>query len=174
MDARKESLTIQGEFLAELMAELATADTETGPVLDPFAAGLILRRSFIFEGQRARLFDSAAQRILDSNQVSDRVEMKPLAPVNTRPDAGPTREERQEAAAALREEVAEALAGETVTQVRRGEDGRRVVSVSIPVRRVRAPLGVITLEAGDFNEVLSAQRRALLPFILVAVAVSLL
>jgi two-component system sensor histidine kinase ChvG len=55
-----------------------------------------------------------------------------------------------------------------------GETGERVVSVSIPIRRVRAPLGVLTIEAGDFNEVLAAQRRTLIPFILVAVAVSLL
>jgi two-component system sensor histidine kinase ChvG len=52
--------------------------------------------------------------------------------------------------------------------------GERVVSVSIPIRRVRAVLGVLTLEAGDYNEVLARQRRALLPFIFVAVGVSLL
>ncbi len=58
--------------------------------------------------------------------------------------------------------------------VRRSEGGDRVVSVSIPVRHVRQVLGVLTLEAGDVDETLAAQRRALMPFALVALAVNLL
>jgi len=48
-----------------------------------------------------------------------------------------------------------------------------VVSVSIPIQNVQAVLGVLTLEAGDVDEIVAAQRRALLPFVLIAIAVSL-
>src|SRR5207249_11263561 len=53
-------------------------------------------------------------------------------------------------------------------------DGSRVVSVSIPIRRVRAVLGVLTLEAADIDAVTAAQRTALVPPALTAVGVALL
>ena len=48
-----------------------------------------------------------------------------------------------------------------------------MVSVSIPIQHVEAVLGVLTLEAGDVDQIIAAQRRALIPFILIAIAVSL-
>jgi two-component system sensor histidine kinase ChvG len=54
------------------------------------------------------------------------------------------------------------------------ESGERVVSVSIPIQHVRAVLGVLTLEAGDVDEIIAAERRALLPFILVAITATLI
>ena len=61
----------------------------------------------------------------------------------------------------LTAEVANALAGQSQQTLRRNEEGDRVVSVSIPVRHVSQVLGVLTLEAGDVDEILGAQRRAL-------------
>ena len=80
----------------------------------------------------------------------------------------------ERASEALLSEVELALDGEPQANVRRSEDGDRVVSVSIPVRHVQQVLGVLTLEAGDVDEILGAQRRALTPFALVALAVNLL
>ncbi len=77
------------------------------------------------------------------------------------------------ARAALKREVDRALQGYKVAGVRRTQTGERVVSVSIPVQRVQAVLGVLTLEAGDVDKIIAAQRVALLPFILVAVGVNL-
>ena len=171
--ARVESLTVQGRFLAEVLAKNATYG-EPEPTFDPFAAGDELQQNFIFDDQRARLFDLHGHLVIDSNAVSDSIEVRPLPKLGSRPPAEPSREVLERARQALAREHAAARAGEIHTQVRRSETGRRVVSVSIPVRHVRAVLGVLTLEAGDFNEVLAAQRRALLPFVLVAVAVSLL
>jgi two-component system, OmpR family, sensor histidine kinase ChvG len=48
-----------------------------------------------------------------------------------------------------------------------------VVSVSIPIQHVKAVLGVLTLEAGDVDQIVAAQRLALLPFIFIAVLVAL-
>jgi len=176
VDARKESLATQGRFLAELLAQFATEDAPdgSGPRLDPFLAGDILRDAFIFEGQRARVFDRELRLIISSPQVSDTIEIRPLPPVGAPPERPPSPRDFEASRRVLEAELRAARAGDIVTQVRRNEAGERVVSVSIPIRRVRAVLGVLTLEGGDYNEVLARQRRALLPFILVAVAVSLL
>jgi two-component system sensor histidine kinase ChvG len=73
----------------------------------------------------------------------------------------------------LRAELRQALAGRRWSGVRMGEDGKRVVSVSIPIQRVQAVLGVLTLEASDVDEIVARERAALIPFILIAIAVTL-
>jgi two-component system sensor histidine kinase ChvG len=174
VDAREESLTIQGRFLVELIAAFATYE-DPSQGFDQFTAADILQRSFIFEDQRARLTDGQGRLVIDSNTVTNVIERRPLPPVSADAPAGPSAEDVARARTAFELEARQARStGEIVTAVRRSELGERVVSVSIPIRRVRAPLGVLTIEAGDFNEVLAAQRRNLIPFILVAVGVSLL
>ena len=79
----------------------------------------------------------------------------------------------EKASAALTNEVAQALRGTMVAGTRMSENGDRVVSVSIPIQHVRAVLGVLTLEAGDVDSIIAAERRALLPFILVAISATL-
>ena len=79
----------------------------------------------------------------------------------------------EEARAARGREVAKALLGQHVAGLRRDEDGRRVVSVSIPIQNVQQILGVLTLEANDVDEIIARERAALIPFILIAMAVSL-
>jgi len=170
--ARQESLTVQGQLIAELIARAAT-EGEPQPAFDPFDASEILRREFIPQGQRARLFDADGSLVLDSYLVSDAVDVEPLPPVGMG-EPGPPRRTLEKAQAALRRETAAAQAGEPFSQVRLTESGERVVSVSLPIRHVKAVLGVLTLEASDFDDIVAAQRRALLPFILVAVGVSLL
>lgn len=174
VDAREESLTIQGRFLVELIAAFATYE-DPSQGFDQFTAADILQRSFIFEDQRARLTDGQGRLVIDSNTVTNVIERRPLPPVTSAAPPRPSASDVARARAAFELEVRQARStGDTVTAVRRSELGERVVSVSIPIRRVRAPLGVLTIEAGDFNEVLAAQRRNLIPFILVAVGVSLL
>jgi two-component system sensor histidine kinase ChvG len=73
----------------------------------------------------------------------------------------------------LQAEVAHALAGQRWAGMRTGEDGKRVVSVSIPIQRVQAVLGVLTLEANDVDAIIARERAALIPFILIAIAVTL-
>jgi two-component system sensor histidine kinase ChvG len=48
-----------------------------------------------------------------------------------------------------------------------------VVSVSIPIQHVQAVLGVLTLEASDVDEIIARERMALIPFILIAMTVTL-
>jgi len=182
VEARQESLTSQAELLANVLGELGITQGEPLPVLDKFQAYRWMVDTFIPEGQRARLFDGDGVLIADSYEVSDTIPGQALAPAQAAgtplPDTAKAREvESATLRRATQELVAEterALTGKPQATVRLSEDGKRVISVSIPVRHVQKILGVLTLEAGDVDEILGAQRRALTPFALVALAVNLL
>lgn len=109
--------------------------------------------------------------------VSESVDVRPLPPARDRGDKEPDTTAQtkilEKAQTALSDEVKLALGGTEVTSVRVNESGKKVVSVSIPIRRVKMVLGVLTLEAGDVDAIVAAQRLAMMPFILVAVGVSL-
>ncbi|MEL6258937.1 MAG: ATP-binding protein, partial [Pseudomonadota bacterium] len=70
------------------------------------------------------------------------------------------------------EEFGEALRGRLAASQRFSDRGTRIVSVSVPIQRVSAVVGVLTVESGDVEEIIRAERRALIPFILVAVTVA--
>ena len=61
--------------------------------------------------------------------------------------------------------------GEAASQ-RFNDRGQRIISVSMPIQRVSAVVGVLTLESSDIDEIIRAERAALLPFIGVAVLVA--
>jgi len=175
IDNRKESLMAQAETMGEIIAVAATAG-DPEPYLEPQYAVLVLGR-FIPGEQRARLFDAHGQVITDSYSVSETVDVRALPPIDA---AAPDSQARsaatrklEKARAALADEVQQALKGEKVATVRYNEKGEKVVSVSVPLRRVKAILGVLTIEAGDVDKIVAAQRWAMLPFILVALGVSL-
>jgi two-component system sensor histidine kinase ChvG len=174
-----DSLRLQGELIANVIDQTATVG-EPAPALDAETAEGVLATLFIPHSQRARLFDASGRLLADSDVVADRVEANLLPPAR-RPGEGagpfglfaPARKEAR-ARQALDAEVAGALGGTIVGDVRTDEDGRRVVSVSIPIEHVSHVLGVLTLESGDVDSVIAAQRRALVPFILIAVGVALI
>ena len=183
IQARIDSLKTQGELIANVI-DLAATEGDPQPRLDPDQASAILERLFIPRSQRARLFDANGVQLADSYIVADRVESKALPPARKpgqsafglpgdNPDAKP--EAAQAAQAALAAEIAEAKLGEAVwSSTRRDEMGERVVSVSIPIQHVRAVLGVLTLEAGDVDQIIAGERKALLPFALIAVVTTLI
>jgi two-component system sensor histidine kinase ChvG len=181
IEARIDSLTTQGEFIVKVLDQTATVGEPT-PALKAAEASDFLQLLFIPRSQRARLFDGQGALIADSYIVADRVESKVLPPAR-RPgehfnlslqnaDAKP--KAIQEARRALSDEIAKAMRGEAVSGVRVAENGERVVSVSMPIQHVQAVLGVLTLEAGDVDEIIAKERAALLPFIFVAIGVTLL
>ena len=182
VQARMDSLTTQGELIANVLGGAATADIDE-PVLLRDRASEIIQLLFIPKDQRARLFDTSGQMLADSYLIADRVELKPLPPAR-KPGGWVMRFRMQDkdalnpqsvaaARAALAAEIQAARSG-PVRELRRAQNGQQVVSVSIPVKRVEAVLGVLTLEASDVDATIAAQRKALLPFILVAVGVTLL
>ncbi|AQR60270.1 histidine kinase [Brevundimonas sp. LM2] len=181
VQARQESLMVQAELLSNVLGQLGITGGEPTPALDQIQASRWLRDNFIPTGQRARLYDSDGLLVSDSYAVSDEIPGEPLPPslpAGSPPvvTTDPVQDQADLARAniALGEEIEAALAGEPQATVRRSEEGARVVSVSLPVRHVQQVLGVLTLEAGDVDQILSAQRRALVPFALVALAVNLL
>jgi len=183
VEARQESLMVQAELLANLLGEAQATRGEPTPALNPTDAGLLLRDNFIPTGQRARLYDQDGLPIADSFQVSEVIPGSPLPPALPAGKSPPRPNAREKARDAERQTRAEAelaaevqrtLDGDPQAGVRLSENGDQVVSVSIPVRHVQQVLGVLTLEAGDVDEILNAQRWALFPFALVALAVSLL
>lgn len=184
IEARQETLVAQGELLVRVLGEPQIGVTRGEPVsLDPIEASRWLRDNFIPEGQRARLFDVDGIPVADSYEVTEDIPGGPLPPAlpagspapAVDPGEGPRQTRAlQQARAELAAEVDGALGGQPQAGIRMSETGDQVVSVSIPVRHVEQVLGVLTLEAGDVNETLSAQRRALMPFALVALGVNLL
>ena len=178
--SRLESLILQGHLIANVIDQTATQG-EPDPALDADAANSVLQSLLIPKSQRTRLYDAAGRLLADSYIVADRVEGSPLPPANVagtpafRLRIGPSPQTiRQAARLALAAEVARAATGIDAADVRINETGRQVVSVSIPIQHVRAVLGVLSLEAGDVEGIIGAERRALAPFILIAVGVALL
>ncbi|ALL12059.1 ATP-binding protein [Caulobacter henricii] len=180
VNARIDSLTTQGELIANVIDQSATVG-EPEPGLDPYAASAIFQLLFIPRSQRARLFDAEGHVLADSFVVADRVEWKVLPPARKPGQSDPSAHKdpaaeakAEKARKALVDEVAQARRGAMVAGTRISENGDRVVSVSIPIQHVRAVLGVLTLEAGDVDAIIAAERRALLPFILVAITATLI
>lgn len=178
-DARLQSLDSQAHILAYYLGE-ATGDQPYSD-LDRSYTYIILQKTFIPEGERARVFDDSGALFADSYTVSASVEQAPLPPARKRgepaPKTDPVRQQKilDRARAQLDREVQQVLkTGQPVGEVRESETGERVVSVSVPITRVKQVLGVLTLEAADVDKIIAAQRAALLPYAVIALGVTLL
>ncbi len=178
--SRLAGLTLQGHLIANVIDQTATQG-EPDPALEADAASGVMSSLLIPKSQRTRLYDAAGRLLADSYNIVDRVESTPLPPprrsgaFSLHIRLGPSPEKiRRAARLALAAEVAQAATGVVVADLRIDETGRKVVSVSIPIQHVRAVLGVLTLEAGDVEGIIGAERRALVPFILIAIGVALL
>jgi two-component system, OmpR family, sensor histidine kinase ChvG len=177
VEARVDSLSTQGDWVAQVIVQSATIGEPT-PSMDPDDARKILELLNIPRSERARLYDKSGHLIADTDVIADKVAERPLPPALKPgqhlhwPWSGVAFEQRREALAHQQEnaEVVRALTGQRVAGVRMSEQGGRLVSVSIPIQRVQAVLGVLTIEAGDVDRIVAAQRMALIPFIMMAVA----
>lgn len=179
VNARIDSLTTQGELIASILNQAATVG-EPEPQMDAALATELLQTLSNPKAQRARLFDSRGRLVADSDWMADEVVRRDLPPARGRDETATgfdwlprsLRPAQPDARQALAEEVAAALQGGHPAHKRRGENGEQVVSVSIPIQHVRAVLGVVTLEASDVDKIIADERRALIPFILIAISVT--
>ncbi len=181
IQARIDSLTTQGELISYVIVRAATVG-EPEPAMSVDQARDILQLLAIPRSERARLYNADGQIIADTDVIADKVVERPLPPAR-KPGHSTialpwlryfTEAERERRAHA--QEMAEvrfAMGGRRVATLRTAETGGRLISVSIPIQHVRAVLGVLTLEAGDVNKIVAAQRAALTPFILIAMATML-
>jgi two-component system, OmpR family, sensor histidine kinase ChvG len=79
IEARRDSLTTQGELISNVIAGAATRGSPT-PMLEADRASDILQLLFIPRSQRARLFDAEGRQLADSYLVADVVERADLPP----------------------------------------------------------------------------------------------
>lgn len=181
IEARQESLLAQAELLSEVLSGEDYTVGEPYPAFNPVTTPRVLLDKFVPQGQRARIHDIDGLLVADSYDVSDTIVGAPLPaarPAGTAVKAhGLTPRQSQQieqARGELGEEIERALEGTPQAGVRLSESGERVVSVSFPIRHVQQVLGVLTIEAADVDAILNDQRRALMPFALVALVVNLL
>ena len=181
ISARVDSLRTQADLVSYVLVQAATVG-EPEPAMDVDKAAKLIQLLDIPRSERARLYDAQGHMLVDSDVIADKVMVRDLPPARPRsfdilhpPWLFGESEAAREAKAHIAEtaEVRAALSGRAVQQVRESETGGRLVSVSIPIQRVQAVLGVLTIEAGDVDKIVAAQRAALIPFILIAVGVTL-
>ena len=168
-------------------------DDSLGFTIDPERAAPILRRLVKPTGSRARIYGRDGALILDSDTFYSRGEV-------LRYDLPPPDAEKPDALTAFWQavktrmrqydlplyneiggdngkaypEVASALTGTSVPIVRVNDKGELVVSVAVPVQRLRAVLGVLLLSTrgGDIDNIVAAERWGIMRVSLFAAAVT--
>lgn len=184
MRARAESLETQGELIVNALADTATLG-EPEPVLIERTAREVLRRLMVPRSTRVRLFATDGSVVADTDLLSDRLIHAPLPPLMDPTDKPESWLRKVTSAASfnvlpwkptftLEQELQYAAGGERARGQRRSEQGERIVSVAIPIQHVEAVVGVLILDSGDVEEILRAERLAMIPFIVSAAAISLL
>ena len=187
--AQFRNLRTQGELITNLLIETGTIEgTESNPnpyVNEP-AVRAVLKRILppIAEGERAgvgrprvRMFAPDGRLIADSDVIYDHIVQTPLTDSTDQPtitERVKNAAERVEylrltpwrPTASLTEERARALQGEIARSERLNERGERVVSVTLPVRRVQQVVGTVTIESADVERILVAGRASMIPFVL--------
>lgn len=184
--ARADTLRAQGLTIASVLGEAAVIG-EPAPHLDKERARLVLRRLFREPNARMRLHTIDRELVADSNDLDDKIDVRILSPIGpTVPDIGKAASKALEntrvlvqgeagnSRKALLNEINSALQGVLTTAERFDENGDRVISVSVPIQRVRAVVGVLTLESSDVSLIVKRERLALVPFILAAILINLL
>ena len=177
IQARIASLRTQGELIANVLVEGASYPAPA-PRLEENEARTILRTLYVPESVRVRLFSVNGEVITDSYLLAGQVitrDLPPLADQRLTPELAFDADEEVVPVGerTIEQEFSRALLGRVVENQRANEADERVVSVSIPVRRVQEVLGVLMLEAADVDAIIAAERRALAPFLLVAFGVTL-
>lgn len=193
--ARVGNLQSQAGLITSVIGETATGYGANAH-LDVDRARNFLDQIDLAPGWRVRLYGKDGQLLADQDSLSDTISVEPLQPVN----AGPGQWElplkawvfvREKSSAImhqlpwrvqkrktlrrdLRGDVRRALNGETVGGERYDDVDDLIVSISLPVTRVQEILGAVTLESSDVEDIIASERRALTPFIGLAVLAALL
>ncbi|MGD9966039.1 MAG: ATP-binding protein [Hyphomonadaceae bacterium] len=185
-EAQFRNLRTQGELITNLLIETGTVEGDPYPYVNESAVRSVLLRILppIAQGERpgvgrprVRVFGADALLIADSDIIYPRVDGTPLPDPGDKPTIGET---IQRAAArveylrltpwnptvTLEEEHRRAMRGEIVRGERLNEKGERVVTVTVPLRRVQQVMGTVTIESADVERILVAERASMIPFML--------
>jgi two-component system sensor histidine kinase ChvG len=185
-EAQFRNLRTQGELITNLLVETGTLEGDPYPYVNESAVRAVLHRILppIAEGARpgvgrprVRVFGSEDRLIADSDVIYDRLEETPLPHIGEDRSIG---EQIGRAArrveylrltpwrptVTLEEEHVRAMRGEIVSGERLNEKGERVVSVTVPLRRVQQVMGTVTIESADVERILVAERASMIPFMI--------
>jgi len=188
--SKKQDLVGQAQLLSNLIADAATYG-EPQPSLDNTLARDTLASLSLPITMRGKVYTTDQTLLGDSYVLSDRVIVSNLPPiqepgsvsrmsrslsewaVDTFEAIMPDRGGESVRTQTFEEEYTEALLGKDAASQRFNDRGQRIISVSVPIQRVSAVVGVFTLESNDIDAIIRAERAALIPFIAVAVLVAL-
>ena len=194
-----DEVQLDPEKLLEAEQGTAGADNDALPnslefAIDPERAAPILRPLVKPTGSRARVYNGDGALILNSDTFYSRGEVLRYdlpAPAAEEPDTLtrfwqsvktrmrqydlPLYTEIGGANGTAYPEVATALTGTSVPIVRINEKGEMVVSVAVPIQRMRAVLGVLLLSTrgGDIDNIVAAERWGIVRVSLFAAAVTI-
>jgi two-component system sensor histidine kinase ChvG len=219
IEARVQSLRVQGEIISAAIAASATVDSDiisidpdrlldaqSGTIsplsyfdpnlefpINPERVAPLLRNLITPTRTRARIYDGQGLLILDSENLYARGEVLRQA-IDTSKTGGfflsdwwnaliswspggnyPTYQEYQADEGTRYPEVASALAGAPADFVRVDAQNQLVVSVAVPVQRLRAIVGAILLstEPGDIDSVVAQERWSILRIAMIAAGVQI-
>jgi two-component system sensor histidine kinase ChvG len=191
-EAQYRNLRTQGELIANLLIETGTVQGDPAPYINEPAVREVLRRILppVAEGARpgdaggprVRVFAADGATIADTDVLYDRTDERPLPSVGEEPNLSDSLEQAAQRVEYMRltpwhptitleEEHGRALQGEIARGERLNESGERVVSVTLPVKRVHAVLGSVTVESPDVERILVAERVAMIPFMLIGAVI---
>ncbi|MBN9308934.1 stimulus-sensing domain-containing protein, partial [Devosia sp.] len=221
IEARVQSLRVQGEIIAAAIAASATVDSDVITVnpdrllelqdgepvsplsffdpslefpINPERVAPLLRNLVTPTRTRARIYDQGGLLILDSTNLYARGEV--LRQISKPADSGnfflfdwwntfmdwlpgddyPQYQELGVDEGTKYPEVAAALGGAATAIVRVDPKHQLVVSVAVPIQRVRATVGVLLLstQPGDIDQIATSERWSVLRIALVAAAVQII
>jgi two-component system sensor histidine kinase ChvG len=220
IEARVQSLRVQGEIIAAAVAASATVDSDVISVnpdrllqlqgdgtvsplsyydpslefpINPERVAPLLRNLITPTRTRARIYDQGGLLILDSDNIYARGEvMRQMIETKQQDsfflwdvwnavlswvpgDNFPPYQEYGVDEGNRYPEVASALSGAAADFVRVDGQGRLVVSVAVPVQRVRSVVGAILLSTapGDIDAIVSQERWGILRIALIAAVVQI-
>jgi two-component system sensor histidine kinase ChvG len=220
IDARIQSLQVQGEIIAGAIASSATVETDSSITVDPDKllklqpgesygpsedalygidfpinperVAPILRRLVSPTKTRARIYDRDGFLLIDSRNLFGRGDVLRFdlpPPTDVKPGFFkrifiairmwlgrgdlPLYQELGADNGRSYPEVAQALNGQDASMVRVNDRGDVIVSVAVPVQRFRAVRGALMLstQGADIDDMVEAERLAILKVFLVATAV---
>lgn len=195
VNARIENLYSQAGLITSIMGDTATGFGQSAR-LDVDRAREVLGRIDLPKGWRVRLHNIDRQLLADSQRLDDQISVSSLAPLEENTSGVPRYRKaisdantsmtdvmhnlpwrtsrRDRLRRDLPADLRTALSGEPVGGERYDENDKLIVSVSLPVRRVQQVLGVVTLESADVEDIIARERRALAPFIGLAIVAAML
>lgn len=182
-EAQFRNLRTQGELITNLLIETGTVEGDPYPYINESAVRLVLHRILppIAEGARSgvgrprvRVFDADGRLIADSDVIYDEIRTTPIPEDESLGDRIGNAARQVEymrltpwrPTTTLEEEQSRAVRGEIVDGERLNERGERVVSVTVPLRRVQQVMGTVTTESADVERILVAERASMIPFMI--------